>query len=316
MAAPVRRRLAVSGMRLTSIGCSGSFAGPDSRASCYLRGGDDADGRTWRILLDLGSGALGPLQKYADRRDVDAVFFSHLHADHCLDLCGYYVLRKYHPGGACRASRSGVRGRGRSGWPTAYDLPGPRHDQRVRLPRVRRSGRARPVPCRAVAVAHPVPAFGFRVTAARPHPGLHRGHRHVHALDEIATGPTCCWPRRRSGTARTTRRAAPDRPRGGRDRGPQRRTPAGADARAAVVPGRRHAERGGRGVPRASSSPPRPARCSSSDRPSRVRRARRRTIVGAGVGPAVALGRRSTLLLVPSSRRCMWPWCDVAGWCP
>ena len=24
---------------------------------------------------------------------------SHLHADHCLDLCGYYVLRKYHPDG-------------------------------------------------------------------------------------------------------------------------------------------------------------------------------------------------------------------------
>ena len=29
---------------------------------------DDADGRTWRILLDLGSGSLGPLQRYADPR--------------------------------------------------------------------------------------------------------------------------------------------------------------------------------------------------------------------------------------------------------
>ena len=46
----------VTGMRLTVIGCSGSFAGPDSAASCYLLEADDADGRTWRILLDLGSG--------------------------------------------------------------------------------------------------------------------------------------------------------------------------------------------------------------------------------------------------------------------
>jgi len=59
----------------------------------------DLDGRTWRILLDLGSGALGALQKYADPLAIDAVLLSHLHADHCLDLCGYHVLRKYHPDG-------------------------------------------------------------------------------------------------------------------------------------------------------------------------------------------------------------------------
>ena len=58
-------------MRLTVIGCSGSFAGPESAASCYLVEADDADGRTWRILLDLGSGALGALQRYADPASVD-----------------------------------------------------------------------------------------------------------------------------------------------------------------------------------------------------------------------------------------------------
>ena len=60
-------------VRLTVIGCSGSFAGPDSAACCYLLEADDADGRTWRILLDLGSGALGALQRYVDPIDVDAV---------------------------------------------------------------------------------------------------------------------------------------------------------------------------------------------------------------------------------------------------
>lgn len=85
-------------MRLTIVGCSGSYPGPESPASCYLLEADH-DGRTWRILLDLGNGALGQLHRYADPLGIDAVFISHLHADHCLDLCGYYVMRKYHPAG-------------------------------------------------------------------------------------------------------------------------------------------------------------------------------------------------------------------------
>jgi ribonuclease BN (tRNA processing enzyme) len=84
-------------MRLTVIGCSGSFPGPASPASCYLLEADDAAGRPWRVLLDLGSGALGPLQHHLDPRQVDAVLLSHLHPDHCLDLCGLYVARRYHP---------------------------------------------------------------------------------------------------------------------------------------------------------------------------------------------------------------------------
>ena len=86
-------------MKLTVIGCSGSFAGPDSAASCYLLEGDH-DGRTWRVLLDLGSGALGTLQRYVDPLAVDAVLISHLHPDHYFDISGLYVVWKYHPGGA------------------------------------------------------------------------------------------------------------------------------------------------------------------------------------------------------------------------
>ena len=56
-------------MRLTIVGCAGSFPGPDAPASCYLVEAE-AEGRTWRILLDLGSGALGVLQRYADPLDV------------------------------------------------------------------------------------------------------------------------------------------------------------------------------------------------------------------------------------------------------
>src|SRR3712207_9296110 len=90
-------------MRLTVIGCSGSFAGPASSASAYVveaPAEDAANGdRPFRLLVDLGSGALGALQRHFDPLTVDAVLISHLHADHFFDLSGYYVLRKYHPAG-------------------------------------------------------------------------------------------------------------------------------------------------------------------------------------------------------------------------
>lgn len=84
-------------MKLTVVGCSGSYPGPDSPASCYLVE-VPYDGRTFRVVLDLGNGALGALQRHTDILAVDAVVLSHLHADHCLDLCAYYVVRRFHPG--------------------------------------------------------------------------------------------------------------------------------------------------------------------------------------------------------------------------
>jgi len=83
-------------MRLTVIGCSGSFPGPDSPASCYLVEAP-YDGGTYRLVLDLGNGAFGYLQRYVDPLRIDAVALSHLHADHCLDLASMYVQRLYHP---------------------------------------------------------------------------------------------------------------------------------------------------------------------------------------------------------------------------
>jgi ribonuclease BN (tRNA processing enzyme) len=49
----------------------------------------------FRLLLDLGNGSFGPLQTYADPASIDAVFLSHLHADHCLDVAPYVVWRRY-----------------------------------------------------------------------------------------------------------------------------------------------------------------------------------------------------------------------------
>jgi ribonuclease BN (tRNA processing enzyme) len=81
-------------MRLTVVGCAGSFPGPDSPASCYLL---EADG--FRVVVDFGNGSLGALQKYVGLFDIDAVCLSHLHADHCVDLYSYSIARTYSPGG-------------------------------------------------------------------------------------------------------------------------------------------------------------------------------------------------------------------------
>jgi ribonuclease BN (tRNA processing enzyme) len=77
-------------VRLTVIGCSGSAPGPASAASCYLV---EHDGFT--VALDMGSGAFGSLMALADPARVDAVYLSHLHADHCLDVAPFIVWARY-----------------------------------------------------------------------------------------------------------------------------------------------------------------------------------------------------------------------------
>jgi ribonuclease BN (tRNA processing enzyme) len=77
-------------VKLTVLGCSGSMPGPDSPASGYLI---EADG--YKLVLDLGHGAFGALQRYVDPGSVDAIVVSHLHADHCIDLTAYIVALRY-----------------------------------------------------------------------------------------------------------------------------------------------------------------------------------------------------------------------------
>lgn len=79
-------------MRLTVLGCSGSVGGPDSAASGYLLTGP---GMT-PVVLEFGPGILGALQRYADPGAVN-IFLTHLHADHCADISGLLVWRRYHP---------------------------------------------------------------------------------------------------------------------------------------------------------------------------------------------------------------------------
>jgi ribonuclease BN (tRNA processing enzyme) len=154
------RGVALSLVRLTVIGCSGSFPGPDSPGSCYLV---EAEG--FRLLLDLGNGALGALQRHGGLFDVDAICLSHLHADHCLDLCSYTVARLYGPAGTAeRMTR-------------AYSAePGP--EMRAAFDFVTLApGRRGIGPFRVTAehMSHPVETFGLRLE--------HGGHSLAYSAD-------------------------------------------------------------------------------------------------------------------------------------
>jgi len=81
-------------MKLTVLGCAGSFPGPDSPCSAYLVEADD-----FRLLIDFGTGSMSSLQRHASLHCIDAIILTHLHCDHMLDACSYMVVRRYAPEG-------------------------------------------------------------------------------------------------------------------------------------------------------------------------------------------------------------------------
>jgi ribonuclease BN (tRNA processing enzyme) len=92
-------------VRLVVLGCAGSFPSAGAATSGYLvqaqaPGADGAE-RTWTVLLDLGNGALSPLQRFGDPTALDVIAVSHLHSDHVADLIVLNVLRRYRPEGPC-----------------------------------------------------------------------------------------------------------------------------------------------------------------------------------------------------------------------
>jgi ribonuclease BN (tRNA processing enzyme) len=153
-------------MRLTVVGCAGSFPNAESPASCYLVEHDGA-----RIVLDLGNGSLGALQQYVDLDDpgsLDAVVLSHCHIDHMADLASLYVVRRYHP--STRFPRLTVIGpdETRQRLAGVYGLADPAPLDEVLEFRPLSLGPLDLGAFRleAVRAAHPVEAYCVRVTAA------------------------------------------------------------------------------------------------------------------------------------------------------
>jgi ribonuclease BN (tRNA processing enzyme) len=84
----------VSGeLRLTILGCDGSYAGPDGACSGYL-----IRSATTTVWIDCGPGTLANVQRHIELADLDALIVSHQHPDHCAELPIIYNAGRYYVG--------------------------------------------------------------------------------------------------------------------------------------------------------------------------------------------------------------------------
>lgn len=84
-------------MRLTILGSSGGYSGPNNPTSGFLL---EAGGA--RLWIDAGHGTFSALQRVADYTRIDAVLVSHVHADHCVDLYALNIALRFHEQGVLR----------------------------------------------------------------------------------------------------------------------------------------------------------------------------------------------------------------------
>lgn len=77
-------------MRLTILGSNGTYATPGRPTSGYLLRQEGTS-----VWIDTGSGTFAALQGVMDFNSIDALIVSHVHADHCIDLLGFYHAVRY-----------------------------------------------------------------------------------------------------------------------------------------------------------------------------------------------------------------------------
>jgi ribonuclease BN (tRNA processing enzyme) len=77
-------------MRLTILGSNGTYPTPGHPTSGYLLQHEGTS-----VWLDTGSGTFAALQNLIDFNTLDALVITHVHADHCIDVFGFYHALKY-----------------------------------------------------------------------------------------------------------------------------------------------------------------------------------------------------------------------------
>ncbi|MGW7346026.1 MBL fold metallo-hydrolase [Streptomyces sp. NPDC054854] len=152
-------------LRLTVLGSATPYPSVDNPCSGYLVSGGDA-----RLWVDAGTGTLAQLQRHVRLDELDAIWISHLHADHSADLLTAYYgalhadirlaapIPLYGPPGiADRLAHFLTNSSTRSPIESAFDIDELRDGHQVRVGGLTLTSRA---------VEHGCPAFALRVEAA------------------------------------------------------------------------------------------------------------------------------------------------------
>ncbi|MEW1635949.1 MBL fold metallo-hydrolase [Streptomyces sp. NPDC093801] len=152
-------------LHLTVLGSATPYPSMDNPCSGYLVSSGDT-----RIWVDAGSGTLGPLQRHVRLDELDAIWISHLHADHSADLLTAYYGALYAdidlaapiplygpPGTADRLAGFLTHTPARSPVESAFAISELHDGHQAVVGSLRLTTRA---------VSHGVPAFAVRIEAA------------------------------------------------------------------------------------------------------------------------------------------------------
>ncbi|MEU7472282.1 MBL fold metallo-hydrolase [Streptomyces sp. NPDC044984] len=153
-----------SDLTLTVLGTASPHPGPDRPSSGYLLRGGGAE-----VWVDAGFGTFAELRRHTDPARIDAVWISHLHADHSADLLAAVYGLAYggltppapipvHAPADCAQRLAGFLGRPDTGFlGGVFDFRPLRDGQTVR-----HGGLA----LTSTAVVHDVEAYGLRAECA------------------------------------------------------------------------------------------------------------------------------------------------------
>lgn len=149
-------------LRLTVLGSATPYPSVGNPCSGYLVSGGGA-----RVWVDAGSGTLAQLQRYVRLDELDAIWISHLHADHSADLLTAFYgalfadvrlaapIPLYGPHGiADRLAHFLTNTAARSPIESAFDVHELHDGHRARVGALTLTSRS---------VAHGIPAFALRV---------------------------------------------------------------------------------------------------------------------------------------------------------
>ncbi|MEU9042780.1 MULTISPECIES: MBL fold metallo-hydrolase [unclassified Kitasatospora] len=174
-------------LHLAVLGSATPYPSADNPCSGYLVSGGGA-----RVWVDAGTGTLGPLQRHARLDQLDAIWISHLHADHCADLLTAYYGALYAdirltapiplygpPGTADRLADFLTNTARRSPVESAFAVTELSDSHRVRVGRLTLTSRA---------VDHGMPAFALRAEADGRSLVYSGDTAPCPALTELATG--------------------------------------------------------------------------------------------------------------------------------